>query len=84
MTSCTDVPADLVANKPSDVLSDGQWATVLVLALLRARLASDQPLWASWDAAAVAWLGRGWPTDPAVRGKLGGVGAAVLCAMKLM
>lgn len=59
--SCCDivaqhVSADVLKKKGAAALSDAQWATVVVLALLRVRLASQQPLWGPWDAAATAWL----------------------------
>jgi hypothetical protein len=50
----------LAAQRPVG-LSDEAWATLLVLAALRARLASRRDTWADMEAKALAWLARHWP-----------------------
>jgi hypothetical protein len=42
-------------------LSEQQWATALVLALLRKRCGSEQGLWEGMERKALEWLQAGWP-----------------------
>ena len=60
-------------------VGEAEWATLLVTAFLRKRLAGERALWSAMETKAVAWLTPRWA--PASCASLG---AATIAAMKLL
>ena len=73
-------PHAVHAARPA-ALGDNAWATVVVLAYLRARLSGQRAVWGDMEAKALAWLaGPGvWPASGCKS-----VGATVLATAKLL
>jgi hypothetical protein len=82
-------PAQLLSSlRPTGLCDDG-WATLLVLAVLRRRLASQPEVWADMQAKALTWLEARWPTaQGAAAGQQpapgSSVGSAVLAVAKAL
>lgn len=64
--------------RPSALVDDDAWVTVLALAYLRRHLGGEQQLWGGLEAKALQWLAGVWPQELAGRSQ----GALVLQAMK--